>query len=440
MKQKIAPQEALRKVLQQEFAELATWIEKTIVEDGCIRPDELLRERAGKALRVALGKALSARAEKIGVVGDCPCGKALRFRQRCPFTLHTVLPGRDAKVRIPYGQCESCRRWSAPLLEELGCDAEGFMPALCDLGLLAAVVEPYDSASEGLLPRFAAVKVSKEKLQALVHQSGKKADEFVRRPVEHVPPIAMSATDQKQLYVGIDGGMIHVDGVWQEVKLGCVFKAEKRIVKGKDRGVLLDREFVAVRGDPFDLRTLLGPCAKRADADERVVNVLGDGAKWIWNLAAEMFPERREILDWYHVEEHVGLAAKLLNADLAQADSWRDAQLALLWDGKVDDVIESLEIILDDEGRAPAARTGVEDLLRYFENNRHRMDYKTYRSLGLLVGSGAVESAVKHVVQHRMKQSGMRWRSSGADAMLSLRAIYRSTDAWDRFLAFKATG
>ena len=50
----------------------------------------------------------------------------------------------------------------------------------------------------------------------------------------------------------------------------------------------------------------------------------------------------------------------------------------------------------------------------------------------------ALESAVKHVVQHRMKQSGMRWRSVGADSMLSLRAIYRSTDAWDRFLAFKA--
>src|SRR5262249_26871281 len=149
------------------------------------------------------------------------------------------------------------------------------------------------------------------------------------------------------------------------------------------------------RGEPFELRRLLAPCAKKADADERVVNVLGDGAKWIWNLAAEMFPERREILDWYHVEEHVGLAAKLLHGETPKAESWRDEQLALLWDGKVEDVIESLEIYLDRKRRS-AARRGAEDLLRYLVGNRHRMDYKTYRAQGLLIGSGAVESAVKH--------------------------------------------
>ena len=138
-----------------------------------------------------------------------------------------------------------------------------------------------------------------------------------------------------------------------------------------------------------------------------MVNVLGDGARWIWNLAAEMFPERREILDWYHVEEHVGLATKVLHGETPEADSWRDEQLALLWDGKVEDVIESLEIYLD-RARPSAARTGAADLLRYFENNRHRMNYRIWREQGLFIGSGAVESAVKHVVQHRMKQSGPR--------------------------------
>lgn len=436
---KIAWRQKLRKVIQQEFAGLANWVERTLVDEGCARPDKVLRERAGKTLRVVLGKALSARAEKLGVDGNCPCGQSRRFRQRCPFTLHTVLPGRDAKVRIPYGRCdrESCSRWSAPLLEEVDCDAEGFMPALRDLGLLAAVIEPYDSASGVVLQRFADVKVSKEKLQSLVHESGDKTAKFVKRPVEHLPPIPESEIGKRQLYVGIDGGMIHVDGVWQEVKLGCVFKAEKRVVKGKDRGVLIESEFVAARGEPFELRRLLDPCVNRADADARVVNVLGDGARWIWNLASEMFPERREILDWYHVEEHVGLASKLLHPDPVKADAWRDKQLGLLWDGKVDEVIEALQIYLDKK-RPSAARNGAEDLLGYFENNRQRMAYDVYRAQGVFIGSGSVESAVKHVVQHRMKQSGMRWRSPGADAMLSLRAIYRSTGAWDRFLAFKA--
>ena len=49
------------------------------------------------------------------------------------------------------------------------------------------------------------------------------------------------------------------------------------------------------------------------------------------------------------------------------------------------------------------------------------------------IGSGAVESAVSHVFQQRMKRVGMRWRAAGADAMLSLRTLYRTAGAWDRF-------
>ena len=36
-------------------------------------------------------------------------------------------------------------------------------------------------------------------------------------------------------------------------------------------------------------------------------------------------------------------------------------------------------------------------------------------------------------MQQRMKRVGMRWRAAGADTMLALRSIYRSTGAWDRW-------
>ena len=61
------------------------------------------------------------------------------------------------------------------------------------------------------------------------------------------------------------------------------------------------------------------------------------------------------------------------------------------------------------------------------------MRYATFRGRGYHIGSGAVESAVRYVVQQRMKRVGMRWRPAGADAMLALRSIYRSTGAWDQF-------
>ena len=54
------------------------------------------------------------------------------------------------------------------------------------------------------------------------------------------------------------------------------------------------------------------------------------------------------------------------------------------------------------------------------------MDYRRYRSLGLPIGSGAVESACKHVVAVRMKRSGMIWSLVGATGMLQLRASIQS--------------
>ena len=54
------------------------------------------------------------------------------------------------------------------------------------------------------------------------------------------------------------------------------------------------------------------------------------------------------------------------------------------------------------------------------------MAYPTLRLDGLPLGSGAIESAARHVVQARMKRPGMRWPEPGARAMLALRARLRS--------------
>ena len=85
--------------------------------------------------------------------------------------------------------------------------------------------------------------------------------------------------------------------------------------------------------------------------------------------------------------------------------------------------------------RSGAKRQAVTALARYLTTNRARMRYATFRTQGYHIGSGAVESAVSYAVQQRMKRVGMRWRAAGADAMLALRSVYRSTGAWNQFWA-----
>jgi len=389
-----------------------------------------LRETGGQFLRQVLGAAVTARAARRGAAGRCGCGGAMTFRQHRPFRLHTVLPGRDVDVRLVYEQCGTCRRGQWPVREELAVDAEGFTRGLQELSLLAGVMEPYERASVDLLRRFAAVAVSAEKIHTLVRDDGARAHTYVGTS----PDAAARAPAAGPVYVELDGGMILVDQRWQEVKLGCVFREEDRTETGK-RGALTARQVVAVRGTPDDLGAVLWPTIARAGGADRLAVVLGDGAPWIWRLAEVVCPHRVEILDWYHVDEHISAAARVLYGEgTPRADAWRQQQLDRLWTDGVDQVLEGLRF-LGAHQRSATKRDMVTALERYLTTNRDRVRYQTFREAGYHIGSGAVESAVHHVVQHRMKRPGMRWRGPGADAMLALRSVYRSLDAWDRFWA-----
>jgi len=430
--------EAFRKDVLRKAEDLARETWRELVEGGdAERADAWMREHGGGLLRRVLGKALSARAERLGVQGDCECGGALAFSQRRSVTLHTVLPGRDVDVRVQYGKCRSCRAGQLVLPREMKVDREGFTQELQGLALLAGVVEPYEAARRDLLGRMVGVWVSREKIKSLVTEVGAQARELLEKPETRQEPEGGAAARRGPLYVGIDGGMLNVDKRYQEAKLGCIFAEEARVQVQKKRAKLIERRVVAVRGDPGALSEILWPQAEAAGAMERTVVVLADGAPWIWNLAADLFVDRVEILDWYHADEHVSEVARALHGEgTEKATVWRRQQLDDLREDRVDEIIDRLHQLAPRQ-RAKYRREKLEELAAYLAKNRNRMRYKTFRDLGYHIGSGAVESTVNHVLQQRMKRPGMRWTAPGADALLALRSVYRSTGEWDRLLAYR---
>ncbi len=82
-------------------------------------------------------------------------------------------------------------------------------------------------------------------------------------------------------------------------------------------------------------------------------------------------------------------------------------------------VIEALEAW---DPKTAAARKVREDQLRYFGNQRRRMNYPEYLCQGCPIGSGAVEGACKHVASDRFRGAGMRWKCRTAGPLLHLRA------------------
>jgi hypothetical protein len=157
----------------------------------------------------------------------------------------------------------------------------------------------------------------------------------------------------------------------------------------------------------------------RRGADRvRQLTVIGDGAAWIWNLAAATFPEATHIVDLYHAREHLHSLARSPEFMLGdRKGQWLAARLEDLGYGDISGIEAAvrtypLEGIKKDE---------AERELGYFLNNASRMRYRWFRSRGLFVGSGVVEAGCKSVIGQRLKQAGRHWTVNGADAVTTLR-------------------
>jgi hypothetical protein len=159
-----------------------------------------------------------------------------------------------------------------------------------------------------------------------------------------------------------------------------------------------------------------------------------DGGTGLEEFVRENFPRVEVvILDFYHAAEYLAkLAAALYPSDEVLALDQTKAWSRLLRDEGGEVLIAVLEAW---EWPNRKGLTAVRaEVLGYFGNQVHRMDYPSYEANGWYIGSGAVESACKTVVGQRLKGSGMRWSESGSHAVCHVRALYRSEHSqWTAF-------
>ena len=170
--------------------------------------------------------------------------------------------------------------------------------------------------------------------------------------------------------------------------------------------------------------TVLGWKGKgKSLAELRPVVVLGDGAHWIWEASRDQFGERTEIVDFYHASEHLWkVAHAAFPDDAGAAQAWAKARKGELLEMGAAAVLTALSELTAAGVLRESAKEVVRTERGFFTNNRERMRYPEFRKAGLPIGSGAVESSAKHLVQARMKRAGMRWSVAGGDALLALRA------------------
>lgn len=235
------------------------------------------------------------------------------------------------------------------------------------------------------------------------------------------------------LVIQTDGSMVPIRGAepWKEAKVGVVYRHDTEAntpIKNTDR-------YVAVVGGMSEFAPVLEEALDIERIDEAGTVVwVGDGAPCNWTLADQLAPDAVQILDWYHAVEHAMTCGKeVLGEDSPYLSLWQQRAESLLMGG---DPAELLEEVMSCVPEAEKRRRGkkdaleaLDDLVRYYRSNAHRMKYAMYREHGFPIGSGAVESAHRHVLQIRMKRAGQHWAMRGARRMCRLRAAYRTGGA-----------
>jgi hypothetical protein len=226
--------------------------------------------------------------------------------------------------------------------------------------------------------------------------------------------------------VSLDGGMVNLRGEgWREVKVGAVFDVETRLERNPQTQELdqmahgVNLHYTAVLGTKEAFTPALWALAVEHDlptAKDRAV--VADGAAWIWNVAEDVCPDGRQIVDWFHAVQHLAQAATALYPD--ESDSKRRTQWLKIYQdhlymGRIDAIIAVLH-----QRQRP-------DLAGYFERHQRRMQYLEFREEGFPIGSGTVESGVKQFKQ-RLTGTGMRWNADNADRMLVIRAAVLGDD------------
>lgn len=294
----------------------------------------------------------------------------------------------------------------------------GISPFLQEKLVFLGQLEVYDQAAQ-VAQTLLGLPIASSQIYRLTNHYGAAIEGDLNEPVPIDQP------PQGVVYAQVDGAMLLTDVGYKENKLSRIFKASAlKQSPVADRGGRIDTSlFTAHLGTVADFTAKFRPhldVYKSLDAD---LVFISDGAIWLRQLMATHYPQATLILDFWHLMSYVGQVGVAAYRTQKSQHKWIEEQRSLLLNSELDVVLTHI--------KALRIKTDLrESVCSYLEANRERMDYAAYQKRGLLIGSGAIESAHRTVVQKRLKRSGQRWSLVGAQQVLNLRVCWMS-ERWE---------
>jgi hypothetical protein len=378
---------------------------------------------------------------------NCPhCGQSARFVNYRPKTFVSLLG--DIRIRRAYYHCASCGQGTVPWDKQLRLSSLRLTPAAEEVVTMLAIKESFVQVTRQTLSKSAGLKVSESTVQRVTEAAGEVLGAALEAGRTFGPQDGSAkwkwnedAEGKTCAYVSVDATGIlmqgpdagKVDG--RMVTVGMVFNPQPR----KGDATSMPCEGVRYLAGFYALDEL-GPLLRRQggqvgmnDADRWIA--LTDAGAGLEHFMEVHFPRATCILDFQHP---VGYLTPLAHA-LRSTEADRKTLLSGWCHALKHEGGEKVRSILDSIAEScVAAGVGkeLESARTYFRNHVGRMNYPEYLRKGWQIGTGAVESACKTVINQRLNMGGMRWGEFGGDNLAHLRALNRSDpDQWDGFWA-----
>ena len=429
--------------------EIETLLGRQAVEDLDLEALELaVRQQVLRLAGAAIEQRLNAdTTDERGSRTRCGCGQEARLVGRRSKQVHSVLG--PLRLERAYYHCSWCGHGFCPRDEQLSIENTSLSPALTRMtGTVGAMVS-FQEGSE-LLAELAGVAVDAKQVERTAEALGQEISEDERHHAEPSDTLALPQT----FYLGMDGTGIPLraeelagragkqpDGSAKtgEVKLCTIWSAESFDAEGtpiRDEGSVTYSAALesasaldtAAQRSPFAERVWREATRRRFNQASRTA-VLGDGAAWIWNIAADQFPTAFQIVDRFHAKQHLSdLAKALYGPTHPRAAQWADRRKEELDTGKFRALLNAIR-------RQVPRSEDARRCLHYFQTNRQRMRYPEFHAQGLCTSTGVVEAGCKVAIGTRLKRAGMHWTIQGSNAIIALRCSKlsgRFQDFWER--------
>lgn len=372
-----------------------------------------------------------------GPVLPCSCGARATYRGRRSKRIVTLL-GEMTLLRAYY-HCDSCGQGFSPRDRVLGIGGTSLSPGVMRMvGHVGAMVSFQESSD--LLSELGGISVDTKHVERAAEALGAQIAADEQACVE--PDIDLAQAPPAVMYLGMDGTGVPMraaelvdrsgkqpDGSakTREVKLCTIWTADGRDEQGhavRDEGSTsysAGIESAATRDtdnqlSAFAARVLREATRRCFDIAQRQV-ILGDGAPWIWNIADECFPGAIQIVDRFHVKQHLfELATAIYGETSGIGKQWAHRRCEELDRGKIGALLAAVE-------RHASTNEKARTCGKYIRKNRERMAYPAFHAMGLCTSSGVVEAGCKGAIGTRLKRAGMHWSVRGANAIIALRCL-----------------